>query len=82
MFYVYAIYNREAGKVYIGQTWDVTKRIQEHNSHTFKNYTSRFPGLWELIYTESVATRSEALTREKQLKSGNERLFIKTYIPG
>jgi putative endonuclease len=58
------------------------ERLKLHNEHTLKGYTSRFPGHWELIYQESVATRSEALKRERQLKSGNGRTYIKTYIPG
>ncbi len=80
MFCVYAIYNKEFEKYYIGQTHSIDKRLLEHNNHTFKSYTSRFPGKWELIYKESVATRSEALLREKQLKSGNGRAFIKSLI--
>jgi putative endonuclease len=81
MFVVYAIYNPDAGKTYIGQTEDITRRLRQHNEHEFKSYTARFPGEWELIYSESVATRSEAIKREKQLKSGNGRAYIKTYIP-
>ncbi len=82
MFSVYAIYNKEADKIYIGQTVNMTERLKQHNNHTFKGYTARFQGKWELIYEESVATRSEALKREKQLKSGNGRLFIRSHIPG
>jgi putative endonuclease len=82
MYEVYAIYNKLAKKFYVGQTKDLANRLQIHNSHLFKGYTSRFPGKWELIYNESVATRSEALTREKQLKSYRGREFIKTLIPG
>ena len=81
MFSVYAIYNKSSQKFYIGQTDDIVIRLQLHNSHTFKGYTSRFPGKWELIYNESVATRPEALMRERQLKSYRGREFIKTYIP-
>lgn len=80
MFYVYVIYNKEASKYYIGQTEDIDIRLRQHNNHTFKSYTSRFPGEWELIYKESVATRSEALRREKGLKSGRGREFIKTIL--
>ena len=80
MFVIYAIYNKQAGKLYIGQTEDLNSRIDEHNKHIFKGYTSRFQGLWELIYEESTATRSEALAREKQLKSFRGREFIKKYI--
>jgi putative endonuclease len=81
MYTVYVIYNQVAKKHYIGQTRDITERIKLHNEHSFKSYTARFPGEWKLIYSESVATRSEALKREKQLKSGNGRAFIKTFIP-
>lgn len=81
MFYVYALHNKTANKTYIGQTEDVSRRLRQHNEHEFKGFTSRYQGEWVLIYSESVATRSEALTREKQLKSGNGRAFIKTYIP-
>lgn len=79
---VYALYNKQAEKIYIGQTIDIAKRLKEHNEHTFKGFTSRFQGTWELIYTESVANRSEALLREKQFKSYRGRQFIKKHIPG
>jgi len=80
MYYVYAIHNGDADKIYIGQTHDVAKRLEEHNNHTFKSFTSRFQGQWVLIYSESVATRSEALVREKQLKSFRGREFVKQQI--
>ena len=82
MFTVYAIYNREVGKLYIGQTVNLPYRMYLHNTHAFKGYTSRFKGRWELIYEESTATRSEALQREKQLKSYRGREFVKARIPG
>ena len=82
MFHVYAVYNRTAGKLYIGQTIDISLRLTQHNTGTFKGYTSRFQGEWELIYTEEVPTRTEALLREKQLKSYRGREYIKTHIPG
>jgi putative endonuclease len=82
MFSVYVIYNKTVKKTYTGQTVDINKRLTEHNNHTFKGFTSRYRGEWVLIYKESVATRSEALKREKQLKSGNGRVYIQQYIPG
>ncbi|MEK7535375.1 MAG: GIY-YIG nuclease family protein [Patescibacteria group bacterium] len=82
MHWVYAIHNRQANKSYIGQTEDVEKRLQAHNTHALGGYTARFPGKWELIYKESVVTRSEALKREKQLKSFRGREFVKQFILG
>ena len=81
MFSVYVIYNKQAKRYYIGQTIDISTRLSQHNNHTFKSYTSRFPGEWELIHQESAATRSEALRLEKGLKSGRGREYIKTIIP-
>ena len=81
MYHVYVIYNKTSNKYYIGQTDDIKRRLIKHNNHTFKSYTSRFPGEWELIHEELVTTRSEALKREKGLKSGRGREFIKTIIP-
>jgi len=83
MFIVYAIYNREHGKIYIGQTKDIDLRLNFHRNKIFQNsYTSRFDGLWELIYQEEASDRSTALKREKQLKSYRGRQFIKNHIPG
>lgn len=81
MYQVYAIYNRIANKYYIGQTNDLSQRLELHNNHAFKGYTARFPGEWELIYQESVATRQEALKREKLLKDHKGRDFVKSHIP-
>ncbi|MDO8466799.1 MAG: GIY-YIG nuclease family protein [bacterium] len=81
MFTIYAIYNKQNKKFYIGQTDDLEQRIKFHNEKMFKGYTSRFDGSWELIYSETVSTRPEALLREKQLKSFRGREFIKKQIP-
>ena len=81
MYAVYVIYNSESGKYYVGQTEDLVRRLTQHNDHTYQSYTARFPGEWKLIHKESVATRSEALKREKGLKSGRGREYIQSIIP-
>lgn len=81
MYNIYVIYNLKHKKIYIGQTEDLQQRLELHNKKTFKGYTSRFDGEWQLIYNEEVATRQEALIREKQLKSFRGREFVKKFIP-
>ncbi len=81
MYHIYAIYNKNVDKFYIGQTEDLERRLQEHNLKAFRGYTSRFDGMWSVIYSEEVKTRSSALKREKQLKSYQGRKFIKLHIP-
>ncbi len=80
MFFVYAIYNRKHNKIYIGQTKDLKERINLHNRGIFKtSFTSRYDGIWILIYKELLKTRQESLMREKQLKSFRGREFIKKF---
>lgn len=82
MFTVYALYNKRHNKIYIGQTIDLEDRIRLHKEKFFKNsFTSRFDGDWVLIYKEFFNTRTEALKREKQLKSYQGREFIRKQIP-
>ncbi len=83
MAYVYAIYNREKDKIYIGSTTDLQKRIARHNGilkNKSTSFTSRNKGWWEIIYKEDLPTRESAIKREKELKSAAGRKFIRNLI--
>ena len=77
MFYVYVLVNPQ-GKIYIGQTSDLQKRLKQHNDPDCKLtlYTKRNPGPWKLAYYEVYETRAMAVRREKQLKSGKGRAWL------
>ena len=81
MYHVYAIYNIQAKKFYIGQTKDLNERLRLHNEKKLKGYTSKFDGVWNIIYSEPCITRQDALIREKELKSFRGREFVKKHIP-
>jgi len=81
MWFVYALYNAESDKVYIGETGNLEQRVEEHNKKRGNHYTAKFAGQWDLIYKEEVVDREQALVREKQLKSFRGREFIKQHIP-
>ena len=70
------------GKLYKGQTSDLESRIERHNTHESGSmrYTYKQKGTWHLIYSEEHSTRSEAMKRERFLKSGQGREWIKTNI--
>jgi putative endonuclease len=78
IFYVYVLKSQSSGKTYIGQTSNLTKRIQQHNDPSYKlsYYTKRNFGPWKLVYKEEYHTRAEAMRREKQLKSGQGRIWL------
>jgi putative endonuclease len=82
MYFVYAIYNKNYDKIYIGQCEDLNIRLKLHNDKIFINsYTSKFKGNWIVIYKEEFDSGKTALKREKQLKSYRGRQFIKNFIP-
>ena len=56
------------GRFYIGSTEDIQKRLDQHNKKTFGGWTARFNN-WRVIYSEEFLSRTEALIREKKIKS-------------
>lgn len=81
MWFVYALYNKQNDKIYIGITRDIGKRLVEHNEKRGNHFTAKITGEWVLIYKESAKDKSAALKREKHLKSYRGREFIKQFIP-
>jgi len=78
MYYAYVIRNA-AGVLYKGFTSDLEKRLQQHNAHNFDSYTSG-RGPWTLVYKEEFSSEREARQKEKFLKSGQGREFLKRIL--
>lgn len=68
MFYIYII-ETSRHTLYVGQTADLARRLEEHRSKSARSskYLRGFASL-KLVYSESCATRSDALKREAVLK--------------
>ena len=81
MFKVYVLHSVSFNKIYIGYTSDIDERMLSHNELGKKGFTLKFRP-WTLIYTESFNTKSEAMKREKELKSAQGREFIRRLIKG
>jgi putative endonuclease len=79
MIIVYVIRSLKDGRFYVGMTKDLERRIQEHESGKTKSTKSFRP--WKLIFTESFQSYSEARKREKYLKSGSGKEYIKRMAP-
>lgn len=78
MYFVYVLKNAY-DQIYIGQTNNLENRFIRHNNGTAGKYT-KSKGVFELIYHEICNTRKEAVRREKELKSGKGREWIKKNI--
>ncbi|MCP4642386.1 MAG: GIY-YIG nuclease family protein [bacterium] len=83
-FWVYILQSESTAKLYIGQTNDLKRRLAQHNDPNCRLtlHTKRNKGPWALLHSEEYATRTEAMRREKQLKSGQGREWIKKEILG
>ncbi len=80
MFYVYILFAASFNRFYIGQTSDVSKRLQRHNSGNEKSTSAYAP--WELIMSLEKTTRPEAMKLERKLKNLNTedlQRFIEKY---
>ncbi|MFC5282986.1 GIY-YIG nuclease family protein [Pedobacter alpinus] len=75
MFTVYVLYSINYQKIYIGFTSDLEQRLISHNILGTKGYTLKYRP-WEVIHTETFEIKTDALKREKQLKTAKGRAFI------
>ncbi len=79
MFTVYVLYSKDYDKIYIGYTSDLEQRLLSHNELGKKGWTIKFRP-WQLIYKETIQLKSDAMKREKELKTAAGRNFIWSII--
>ncbi len=75
---VYIIQSQE-GYRYTGMTEDLDNRIIEHKNKSLSFWTKRGNN-WKIIYHEEFNLKSDALKREKWLKSGIGRQYLKEIL--
>ena len=66
MYYTYILKSTE-GRYYVGQTSNLEIRINQHNEGR-KGFTKKYKQ-WRLIHSEEFRLRSEAIRRERKIKS-------------
>ncbi len=79
MYTVYIVYSEKFDKTYTGMTSNMDERFKSHNELGTKGWTKNFRP-WKIIYTEGYSMKSDALGREKYLKSGVDRTFIESLL--
>ena len=75
MYYIYIIRSRKDKNLYVGCTNDLRKRFVEHNSGRNQSTSSRKP--FDIIYYEAMINREDAFAREKYLKTGCGRNYLR-----
>ena len=77
-YYVYILQSKKDKKWYTGFTNDLRKRFKEHNSNILGWTKNRGP--FNLIYYEASKNEQDARLREKYLKSGMGKRYIKNRL--
>jgi len=75
MFYVYVLCSYKDGRFYTGFTPDLKNRLKKHNSGKVSSTKGRQP--LGLVYYEACLNRTDAVRREKYLKSGVGKRWLK-----
>ena len=71
--FVYILFSKPNGTLYVGVTSDLIKRIYEHKNKLADGFTQKY-GIDKLGYYEVCESIESAIVREKQLK-GKVRAF-------
>ena len=78
MFYVYVLHSDQDAGFYIGFSSDLKKRLAQHKRGAATATSYRGP--WKLIYYEAYVEQADALGRERYLKSGSGRRFLRAQL--
>ena len=78
MHYVYVLRSVTDAGLYIGYSTNLRRRFAQHNEGSAFATSHRGPG--KLIYYEAYIEQPDALARERYLKSGGGRKFLKSQL--
>lgn len=73
-FNVYILQSLVTGRYYVGQTANLQKRVNEHNSELAGHTRKEQP--WQLIWTTVVQSGKEATALEKKIKARGAGRFL------
>ncbi len=78
IWYTYLIQSQKDKHWYTGCTVDLRKRLKEHNDGMV--YSTKGRGPFKLIYYEACLNKKDAFAREKYLKSGMGKRYLKNRL--
>ena len=78
-FFVYVLRSLQKRYLYVGLTNNIERRFSQHQNG--KEPTTAPYRPFEILHTEEFKTRLQARAREKQLKSGYGKEWLKIKYP-
>lgn len=77
-YYVYVLISEKDSNYYTGYTSNIKLRLAEHQAGKVNSTKARLPV--KLIYFEGCLNQQDATRREKYLKSGNGKIYLKNRL--
>ena len=78
-FVIYILHSKKFNKYYTGFTSNLIERFKSHNYLSKKGSTIKYRP-WMVVYVEFYHSKPEAMNREKYLKSGKGREWLKSTL--
>lgn len=78
MYYTYIIQSQKSKYLYTGYTNNLRKRLNQHNKGESTWTKKGIP--WKLIYYEASLNEEDARSREKYLKTGMGKRYLKNRL--
>ena len=80
MYWVYILENSR-GVLYVGQTVDLERRLEDHNrTDSFDGHFTRKNGPWKMVWSEQHSTRGSAMKRERAIKRMKSAKWIRSNL--
>jgi putative endonuclease len=79
-FYTYILRSEKMGTLYTGVTNNLAKRLEQHNMGDV--YYTKHKRPYTLIYYEACISKYDAYRRERYLKTGMGKGYIKNRLKG
>lgn len=78
MYYVYVLLSQKDAKLYTGFTDNLKRRLGEHSLGEEPSTKHRRP--FQLAYYEACISKKDAIAREKYLKTGMGKKYLKNRL--
>ena len=78
LYYIYVIRSKNRNYIYVGLTNNLNRRVSQHQNGKEKTTAPYRP--FKILFAEQFLSRIDARNREKYLKSGSGKEWIKSHF--
>lgn len=79
-FYTYLLKSEKSSTFYTGVTNDLNRRLEQHDKGEV--YYTKNRGPYKIVYFEACLNKDDAYRRERYLKTGMGKRYLKNRIKG